>query len=139
MAQDANAIVAPALDAVGQLSDWSDGTAKVSDYFKNTGEIIQKNATLKGAEDINGTNPDITKVSFTINGHRYGRELFSLGDWFNAEAIGWVNEVLEQEGFDGRIHACDDNGQGLILFYGDEAYGETLRRILPGAVWETEW
>lgn len=65
-AQDANAIVDPALDAVGQLSDWSDGTAKVSDYFKNTGEIIQKNATLKGAEDINGTNPDITKVSFTF-------------------------------------------------------------------------
>ena len=44
-----------------------------------------------------------------------------------------------QEGFEGRIHACDDNGQGLILFYGDEAYGETLRRIIPGAVWETEW
>ncbi|MBR6955111.1 MAG: hypothetical protein IKH77_08780 [Clostridia bacterium] len=122
-------------------------------FFRGLASIVPGFKAADVSEDIVPWGPDndppdfvtgiasegITKVGFTINGHRYERELLSLGDWFNSEAIGWVNEVLEQEGFEGRIHACDDNGQGLILFYGDEAYGETLRRIIPGAVWETEW
>ena len=46
VADNANAVVDPAADSVGQLAGWNDGTVKVSDYFKNTGELRQqKNAT----------------------------------------------------------------------------------------------
>ena len=74
----------------------------------------------------------ITTVSFSVNGHRYERSMDSLGDWFNDEAIGWINEVLAAEGFDGQILAFLDNGQGLILFYGDQILGERLKELIPG-------
>ena len=65
-ADNANAIVDPAIDAVGQLEGWSDGRQKGSDYFKNTGELIQQNTVLKGAEAVNMTQPDIDKVEFSF-------------------------------------------------------------------------
>ena len=54
-----------------------------------------------------------------------------MGDWFSEEAITWVNEVLAREGFPGKLHMFFDGGQGLILFYGDDAYGEALRKVVP--------
>ena len=70
-------------------------------------------------------------VAFTLNGHRYERELEYHGDWFDETAIGWINEILAREGFPGRLHFFYDGGQGLILLYGDEAFGERLMKIIP--------
>ena len=72
-----------------------------------------------------------TSVAFTLNGNRYERQMDYLGDWFSMEAITWVNEVMVQEGFPGKLHMFFDGGQGLILFYGDDAYGEELRKVVP--------
>ena len=44
VAQDADAVVDPATNAVANVGGWG----KVSDYFKNTGEIINPAATLAG-------------------------------------------------------------------------------------------
>lgn len=74
----------------------------------------------------------ITTVSFVLNGHSYERELGYYGDWIDENVIGWINEVLETEGFSGRIHCFDDvmGGQGFILVYGDDEYGRKIQEIL---------
>lgn len=79
-----------------------------------------------------GHMPDegVTTVSFRLNGHDYRKELGFRGDWFNEDAISWINEVLEQEGFDGRLYAFFDGGQGLILIYGSPERAGALGQIL---------
>ncbi len=69
-------------------------------------------------------------VSFTLNGHGYQKELDYYGDWFNEDAIAWINAVLEQEGFDGRLYDFFDGGQGLILIYGSEEKADQLGQLL---------
>ena len=75
VADNANAVVDPAADSVGQLAGWNDGTVKVSDYFKNTGELRQqKNATtgdmedpvLKDATPTNTGTVDVSTLTFTF-------------------------------------------------------------------------
>lgn len=65
-------------------------------------------------------------VRFILNGHSYERQFHDYGDWFDPTAIDWINEVLATEGFNGQLYAVSDGWQGLILFYGDEAYGQQL-------------
>lgn len=72
-----------------------------------------------------------TTVSFMLNGKRFEWTVDFYGDWFNDEVISLTNELLKQEGFDGRIHSFYDGGQGMILLYGDKAYGKKLREIIP--------
>lgn len=55
VAKDANAKVDRSVDAVGQLTGWdtaNGGTEKVSNYFRNTGEIIDSTAKLSGATNV---------------------------------------------------------------------------------------
>ena len=87
----------------------------------------EEEAARIGSLSAEGT----TDVAFTLNGHRYERQLDFMGDWFSEEAITWVNEVLAREGFPGKLHMFFDGGQGLILFYGDDAYGKELRKVVP--------
>ena len=77
-----------------------------------------------------------TTVSFVLNGERYEWEIGFYGDWFNEKAIELTNDVLAQQGFEGRIHTFDDGMQGVMLFYGDAAYGEKLREIIPQPFYE---
>ncbi len=77
----------------------------------------------------------IKTVSFTLNGHAYQKELDYYGDWFNEEAIAWINEVLGQEGFDGRLYDFFDGGQGLILIYGSQEKADQVGRLLNGQEW----
>ena len=79
----------------------------------------------------NGWDEGTTTVRFTLNQHTYERQLSFYGDWFNTEAIDWINEVLTAEGFDGQLCGFSDGGQGLILFYGDEARIKQLREVIP--------
>ena len=72
----------------------------------------------------------IKTVSFTLNGHEYQKELDYYGDWFNEDAIAWINEVLEQEGFEGRLYDFFDGGQGIILIYGSEEKAGQLAQLL---------
>ena len=80
-----------------------------------------------------GTLPDegTTTVSFRLNGHEYKKELVFRGDWFNEEAIDWVNGVLAQEGFEGRLYPYFDGGQGVILIYGSEEKNAALQALMP--------
>ena len=71
-----------------------------------------------------------TTVSFILNGHEYRKELDFYGDWFNEDAIGWINEVLSAEGFDGQLYEFFDGGQGLILIYGSLERAEAVQKIL---------
>ena len=98
-----------------------------SDVTERITEWSQEEAARIGSTSAEGT----TDVAFTLNGRRYERKLAFMGDWFSEEAITWVNEVLAREGFPGKLHMFFDGGQGLILFYGDEAYGEELRKVVP--------
>ncbi len=68
LAADSKAVVDPSKDAVGNISGWSDGTTKVSDYFKNTGEIIDAKKELK-ANKINDkyTGSDADNVTLTTS------------------------------------------------------------------------
>ena len=89
---------------------------------------LAANSASPGAEGV-------TTVRFTLNGHPYERRLNFYGDWFDSSAIDWINEVLAAEGFDGRLCAFSDGGQGLILFYGDDARIEQLRQVIPQPAW----
>ena len=53
------------------------------------------------------------------------------GDWFDETAIDQINMILAAEEFTGRIIAYMDGGQGLILFYGDDAFAVQLDKIMP--------
>lgn len=92
-------------------------------------EEIHEDDRKQDWTDLFNASEGTTAVSFTLNGKRYERELDYYGDWFNEEAIDWVNEILEQQGFENRIYYLFDGGQGLILYYGDELLDAKIRSI----------
>lgn len=92
-------------------------------------EEIHEDDRERDWTDLFDASEGTTTVSFTLNGKRYERELDYYGDWFNAEAIDWVNEILEQQGFENRIYCLFDGYQGLILYYGDDLMDEQIRSI----------
>lgn len=100
---------------------------KIEEY-EETGSFTDR---MKQAEET-GIWPaeGITTVSFCLNGHIYQRELGFYGDWIDGNAIDWMNEVLEQENYDGRIHCYDDGGQGYILLYGTQEFAQRLEEII---------
>lgn len=66
LAADSSAVVDPKKDAIGTLAGWADGTTKVSTYFKNTGEIINKTQTAMSATANTGyTGSDADTASLT--------------------------------------------------------------------------
>lgn len=70
VAKDSSAIVKPENDAVGRLDGWSGNapTEKVSNYFKNTGEIIDATKKLSGATATTGSSvPDIGRLTFSFD------------------------------------------------------------------------
>ena len=70
VAKDSSAIVKPENDAVGRLDGWSGNapTEKVSNYFKNTGEIIKATKKLSGATATTGSSvPDIGRLTFSFD------------------------------------------------------------------------
>lgn len=71
-----------------------------------------------------------TTVSFVLNGTGYEHELRFMGDWFDENAIGWINEVLEKEGFEHRLYAFGAMDQGLILVYGDDTLAQKMRSLI---------
>ena len=68
-----------------------------------------------------------SEVSASCHGWR---KCESCGDWFNEEAIAWINAVLEQEGFDGRLYEFYDSWQSVILIYGSEEKADQLGQLL---------
>ena len=112
-----------------------------TDAEESTEEAERQVFPMDSAEDMEayleewralGHMPDegVTTVSFRLNGHVYRKELGFRGDWFNEDAISWVNEVLEQEGFGERLYAFFDGGQGLILIYGGPERADALAQII---------
>ena len=100
-------------------------------FLQGVSSIVPAFICTDVTEVIDGWDEGTTTVRFTLNQHTYERQLSFYGDWFNTEAIDWVNEVLTAEGFDGQLCGFSDGGQGLILFYGDEARIKQLREVIP--------
>lgn len=69
-------------------------------------------------------------VSFTLDGHAYQKELDYYGDWFNADAIAWINEVLAAEQYEGRLWPFFDGMQSVILIYGSEERAQKLGQLV---------
>ncbi len=63
-------------------------------------------------------------VTFKCNGNPYEFEAKVINDWIDADFIGYINEVLDKEGYTKNLYACYDNGQGNILFYRDDAWAK---------------
>lgn len=62
------------------------------------------------------------RVSFDWNGKSYTINADFMGDWFDTDAINQLNDILESQGSQKRIWATYDDGQCIILFYGDDAW-----------------
>ena len=87
---------------------------------------------IAAGSPLPGSRPEgITTVRFTLNGHSHEMRMNYYGDWFDETAIDQINTILAAEGFSGRIIAYMDGGQGLILFYGDDAFAGQLEKIMP--------
>ena len=104
-----------------------------TDVTEAIDEWSEAESAAKGL--LSGDAEGTTTVCFALNGHIYERQLNFYGDWFDTAAIDWVNEVLTAEGFDGRLCAFSDGGQGLILFYGDENRIKQLRKVIAQPPW----
>ncbi|MGI6174349.1 MAG: hypothetical protein ACOYI8_10705 [Christensenellales bacterium] len=134
---DVYAFDAEIYDVENMYSLFLQGVASIVPGFEPTDICETIEEFDEDTQNAQPTQPDAmppignTAVSFVLNGKRFERVLGFYGDWFNDSAIDWVNEILEQEGFDGRLHIFFDGMQGLYLFYGDAEYGEKLRRIIP--------
>jgi len=67
-------------------------------------------------------------VSFQCNGHPYSIELESYGDWINMGIFDFMNQVLEKEGCQKRLHILtDEYDQMIIMIYGTGEQVEELR------------
>lgn len=77
-------------------------------------------------EDIKDVNWDegtgTIDVTFECNGNAYEFEANVMNDWIDADFIGFINDVLDKEGYTKNLYACYDGGQGNVLFYRDEAW-----------------
>lgn len=63
-------------------------------------------------------------VTFKCSGELYEFEAKVEDDWIDTDFIGFLNEVLDSEGYTKNIYACYDGGQGNVLFYRDEAWAK---------------
>lgn len=81
---------------------------------------IEENCENVDWEEGTGT----IEVTFKCNGNSYEFEADVMNDWIDADFIGYMNEVLNKEGYTKNIYACYDGGQGNILFYRDEAWAK---------------
>lgn len=76
------------------------------------------------------------KVSFLCNGHSYSIELESYGDWFNMRMFDFMNQVLEKEGCEKRLHILTDKyNQMIIMIYDSFERAEAVRPFLK-APWQ---
>lgn len=79
------------------------------------------------------------KVSFLCNGHPYSIELESYGDWFNQRMIDFMNQVLEKENCENRLHILTDKyDQMVIMIYDTTERAEAIRPFLS-APWKEEY
>ena len=76
-ASNANAFVAPTVDSVGKLDNWSGGT-DVSTYFKNTGEIIDAAANEKYPLSGNGMKFKFTTIDQKIATYQGDNKYISM-------------------------------------------------------------
>lgn len=100
-------------------------------------------------EDLSGMTEELTNtddvyvmptdgkraVSFLCNGHPYSIELESYGDWINGDIIDFMNQVLEKEGCQNRLHVLTDGyDQMVIMIYDTAQRAEAIRPYV-----EAQW
>lgn len=109
-----------AMDVEGDYEDILRGVEKISG-----GEIAF------GQIDVDSSRVDwewgegSIRLSFVCCGKPFEIEVRVENDWLDPSLIDKLNRVIEQSGAAGegrRIYACDDGGQGTILFYRDAGW-----------------
>ena len=135
-ASDVYAFDAEVFDIGNMYALFLQGVASIVPGFdyQDVTETLEENEVHPTLEEMIAAGGFISEgtktVSFTLNGHGYQKELEYYGDWFNEEAIAWINAVLEQEGFDGRLYEFYDSWQSVILIYGSEEKADQLGQLL---------
>lgn len=115
--------------------DW-EGFDLGSDYLQLLGGI---NAMAQGEVVFSEMETDLEQVdweqgdgtvvlNFCANGTPYEIRLQADYDWLDPAVIEEINQILKKEQTSGRIYAMDDQGQGCILFYRDEAWAKKFRK-----------
>ena len=69
-------------------------------------------------------------VSFACNGHEYGVELDSYGDWFNEEMFSFMDRVLEKENCPLKLYEFSAHAQFVIVVYTGEAVARQLQDLI---------
>lgn len=90
-----------------------------------TGEevaFVGCNENCDGVDWNKGTG--VIRITFWCNGTPYEYDAEVDHDWLDPGFIGFLNEVLEKEGYEKHLYASHDNGQGNLLFYRDEAWAK---------------
>lgn len=110
-----------------------------TDFLRGIQMIVPDVEITEVREDLSGMTEDMDfstgipsngrrAFSFRCNGTPYALELDSYGDWFNAEAISFMEEVLRKENCPGRLAVLNAMDiQGVVLFYADE---ETIANVM---------
>lgn len=116
-----------AMDVEGDYVDILRGVEKMSGGELSFGQI-----------DVDSSRVDwewgegSIRLSFACCGKPFEIEVRVENDWLDPSVIEKLNQVIEQAGAVGgqvkRIYACDDGGQGTILFYRDADWARAFRQ-----------
>lgn len=88
------------------------------------GEVSLENVEIQMSDELFERGTGSLPISFALNGNNYSYSAAFEYDWMDVEIIDFVNGILGEQGIGKRIWSMYDLGQGLILFYRDEAWAE---------------
>ena len=75
-------------------------------------------------------------VMFTCDGHVYRFTLDSWTDWLNLDIVDRLNGVLDELGYDGRLHMVGTEDQIVILIYGSDDWAGKVCQAVGVAEYE---
>ena len=115
-------------------------------FLKGIESIVPGLTVADIIEDLSNLTEDVTypddiaaeppsdgmrSVSFTCNGNTYAAELKSYCDWINLDIVEFMNSILEQLGFDSRLHVISSvEDQIVLMIYASSERAELLRNTL---------
>lgn len=76
----------------------------------------------------NGTGKQI--IRFTSGGTRYQFEAEAYYDWFDMNAIAFMNDVFKKEGRSKKLWAATDDYQSCILFYNTKQWADEFKSVM---------
>lgn len=67
--------------------------------------------------------------TFKCNGNPCEIQVQVTNDWLDTRILVKLNEMIQEQKLDNRIYACEDGGQGAILFYRDKEWAKKFTRL----------